>query len=169
MSPNLFEIGIGHLVISRFKSGGRVEAGVFLVDVYCLGVKDGYFVQLHESEYEDRLLSRVFKEGREPLTPACARKLLEGAVAYARQFGLEPHADYKAAAKVLGGISVENCSRTFTYGKDGKAFYVQGPYDSPSRASQIMHQLRTRAGEGNYHFLVELGSTRTTEKEEDKD
>jgi hypothetical protein len=36
--------GIGHVVITRFKAGGtEVDAGVFLVDAYCLGVKDAIF------------------------------------------------------------------------------------------------------------------------------
>ena len=37
---DLFEQGIGWVIVARFKSAGqRVEAGVFLLDVYCLGVK----------------------------------------------------------------------------------------------------------------------------------
>ena len=40
VAPDLFECGIGHLLVSRFKSNGRVELGLFLVDVYCLGVKN---------------------------------------------------------------------------------------------------------------------------------
>jgi hypothetical protein len=46
--PNLFQLGIGTVVIVRYKSGGRVEAGVFLLDVFCLGVKNAFFNQLHE-------------------------------------------------------------------------------------------------------------------------
>lgn len=33
----IFEIGIGQVVVCRYKSGGRAETGSFLVDVYCLG------------------------------------------------------------------------------------------------------------------------------------
>ena len=36
---DLFTAGIGWVIVARFKSGGRrVEAGIFLVDVLCLGV-----------------------------------------------------------------------------------------------------------------------------------
>ena len=35
---DLFEKGIGWVIVARFKSAGqRVETGVFLVDVFCLG------------------------------------------------------------------------------------------------------------------------------------
>ena len=37
---DLFTAGVGWVIVARFKSGGRrVEAGIFLVDVFCLGVK----------------------------------------------------------------------------------------------------------------------------------
>lgn len=36
---DLFEKGIGWVIVARFKSAGqRVEAGIFLIDVFCLGV-----------------------------------------------------------------------------------------------------------------------------------
>jgi hypothetical protein len=115
-------------------------------------------VQLHDSEYEERLLARVFAEGRASMTPPCARKLIEGAIAYARRLGIEPHADHKKAAHVLGGISAEDCPNSFTYGKDGKPFYVQGPNDSEAKAEQILKLLRANCGEGNYHVLIVAGN-----------
>jgi len=37
---DLFEQGIGWVIVARFRSGGRrIETGVFLLDVACLGVK----------------------------------------------------------------------------------------------------------------------------------
>ena len=62
--PNLFELGIGTVVIIRYKSGGRVEAGVFLLDVFCLGVKKAFFDQCHEDE-----LPEFFKEMFQGATP----------------------------------------------------------------------------------------------------
>src|SRR5512138_3116464 len=87
-STGLFESGIGYVVVFREKSNGDVEAGVFLVDVYCLGVKDGFFTQSSAAERGD-LLDRVFRdEPREPISVACARKLVNDAVAYAEGLGL---------------------------------------------------------------------------------
>src|SRR5579862_8523708 len=73
ISSELFKCGIGHVLVSRFKSEGRVEAGVFLVDVYCLGVKNAFFTLLHTSEYEERLLSDIFRAGSEAISAECAR------------------------------------------------------------------------------------------------
>jgi len=157
ISESLFDSGMGYAAISRFKSDGRVEAGVFLLDIYCLGVKDAFFTQIHQSEYEERFLAKVFRDGRQAITPPCARKLIEDAVAYARALGLAAHPDYKKAARVLGGISVEDCPRTFTFGKDGKPFYIQGPNDSAAKAQLILNLLRAKCGEGNFDFLMVAG------------
>jgi hypothetical protein len=45
-SSSLFEQGIGHITLARFKTSGKTEIGVFLVDIYCLGVKDAFFTPL---------------------------------------------------------------------------------------------------------------------------
>jgi hypothetical protein len=154
-SATLFKDGIGHVVIARFKSSGEAEVGVFLVDVHCLGVKNAFFTRLWGAQYEKSLLAKVFPNGEgTPLSPACARKLVEGAVTYASALGLPPHEDYRLACRVLGGIKAEDCTESFTYGRDGKPFYIQGRNDSDRLAAHIVKQLHERCGEGNYHFLV---------------
>jgi hypothetical protein len=53
---DLFEKGIGWVIVARFKSAGqRVEAGVFLVDVLCLGVKWAAYESCDRQDYLDRI------------------------------------------------------------------------------------------------------------------
>jgi hypothetical protein len=169
LGANLFEVGLGHVVVSRFKTDW-VEAGVFLLDVYCLGVKDAFFTRMHLSEYEGGFLDRVFADtGREPLEPGCARKLLEDAVEYARRLGFAPHEDYKQACRVLGGIDPRTCTRTFEFGHDGKPLYIQGPHESEARARRILNLLQAHCGDGNYHFMVLVPGFDTPQVEEDEE
>lgn len=154
VSVTLFETGIGTVIVARPKSGGRVEAGVFLVDVYCLGVKDAWLMAGPAAEY-DELLERY--QANYPLSPhpaAYGRKLVEEAVRYARDLGLPPHRDYKRAARVFGGIDPAACTATFTFGLDGKPFFMVGPSTSPAQAKRIIEHLRAKCGEGNFHYLV---------------
>jgi hypothetical protein len=155
-SANLFEAGIGHVVVSRFKADGRVESGCFLLDVFCLGVKDALFHRFDSApQYEEVLLRGVFRtEGSIALTPNAGRKLVESAVAYAARFGFAPGADYKRACRVFGGISTSACDEQFAFGKDGKPFFVQGPSESPARCQQILSTLESRCGTGNYHYII---------------
>lgn len=154
-ASRLFEDGIGHVVISRFKSNGDVEAGVFRVDVFCLGVKDAFFTRLSQGEYESRLLAKIFTDNAsKSVEPCCARKLVEDAVQYARQLGIDPHRDYKAACRVFGGISAEDCADTFQFGKDGKPLFISGPDDSEARCKLILNTLQRHCGEGKFDYLV---------------
>lgn len=154
-STSLFELGMGQVTVARFKANGDVEVGVFLLDVFCLGVKNAFFTLLTTWEYDSEFLDQVFeKEGRTALSPACGRKLVEDAVAYAAHLGFSPHPDYRQAARVFGGINPRECDRTFTFGRDGKPLYIRGPHDPLHRVQAILDQLQRRCGEGGYHFVI---------------
>jgi hypothetical protein len=77
---DLFENGIGWIIVARFKSAGqRVEAGVFLVDVFCLGVKLAAYEICDRLDYIERV--RGHYQSDFPMIsvePWCARKLVEG-------------------------------------------------------------------------------------------
>jgi hypothetical protein len=156
----LFKNGFGQVVVARFKLSGDAEVGLFLADVYCLGIKDAYLVKLPEREYETRILARMAETGggKESLSPACARKLVEGAVQYAQGLGLAPHPDYKKACRVFGGIRSEDCDRAFTYGQDGKPLFVQSPNDSPEFVQHVMTTLTRRLRIDGFHYILEAGS-----------
>ena len=151
-SARLFDSGCGYLVISRFKADDCVETGFFLLDVFCLGVKDAGFHRFKSvADYQESLLDRLFRDEQPVrMMPAAARKLAEDAVGYARALGFSPAVDYKKASRVFGGITTAECDEEFVFGKDGKPFYIQGPSDSSTRAERILRALEARCGEGGY-------------------
>src|SRR5271169_3500743 len=117
---DLFEKGIGWVIVARFKSAGqRVEVGVFLVDVFCLGVKLAVYESCDRQDYIHRI--RGHYQSDFPMTdvePWCARKLVEKATEYARGLGFAPHPDYKHAARVFGGLRAQQCAQHFTFGRE---------------------------------------------------
>ena len=121
---DLFAQGIGWVIVARFKSGGaRVEAGIFLIDVQCLGAKLAVYEVCEASDYRRRI--RDHYQSRFPMVavePACARKLVEQAVQYAKSLGFSPHPDYKHAVRVFGGLRAEACAQEFAFGREGKPF-----------------------------------------------
>jgi hypothetical protein len=159
-SANLFETGIGYAVVCRYKGDGRCEAGFFLIDSYCLGVKDGGFVCFSSAaEFQEELLDRLFHD-EEPvrMTPCAARKLIEDAAGYARGLGFAPGADYKKACRVLGGITTAGCAEEFVFGSEGKPLYIQGPNDSEARARTIVEALERTCGADGYDYILAVGS-----------
>jgi hypothetical protein len=45
---------------------------------------------------------------------------------------------------------------SFTFGKDGKPFYISGPRDTPERSRAIVDRLMERCGPGRFDYLVVL-------------
>ena len=88
-SANLFDLGWGYLVVSRCKADGRVEAGFFLIDVFCLGVKDAGYCEFPSiADYQEGFVDRLFPDGSSVrMTPEAARKLIEDAISYAKGSG----------------------------------------------------------------------------------
>lgn len=152
----LFEKGLGNLVFSRRLPDGRIALSVFLLDIYCLGVKNAFFAAVTKEEYGQRLGRWSPSETLKPMSPACFRKLVEGGVAYARELGFNPHADYAEARRIFGNVEAADCPTQFEYGHEGKPLYVSGPNETPSEARAIVKQLERRLGAGNFHYLVGL-------------
>ncbi len=128
----------------------------FLVDAYCLGIKNAMYRIFEASEYAGAV-ERIFEATEvrfERQHPAYARKLVEGAVAYARDLGFDPHPDYKIARAIFGDVDASGCPVRFTFGEGGKPFYVSGPDDTPVIQRRILKQLENRCGSDGFHFTV---------------
>ncbi|NEX19270.1 hypothetical protein G3480_02900 [Thiorhodococcus mannitoliphagus] len=155
---SLFEQGIGTVWLSRRLLDGRYAVVGILVDTYCLGVKNALYKIVDAAEYST-VLAHIHgnpTESVEVQHPSCARKLVEAAVAYAKDLGFEPHADYRIARLIFGDIDADACPERFTFGKDGKPFYVNGPNDTPAIQRRILKQLERRCGQGGYHYMMML-------------
>ena len=156
ITDTLFEQGIGNLYFTRLMPDGRISAGIFLVDVFCLGVKDAFITVLEKYQYEGRMKNHPGNGPFVPVSPACFRKLVEGAVAYARDLGFEPHRDYAEARQIFGNQETASCTQEFTYGREGKPLYISGPNESEARSKAIVEHLRQLKGEDGFHYLVGL-------------
>jgi hypothetical protein len=70
----------------------------FVVDVFCLGVKNALFRVLSEFDYDTlktSLMASHEDQAFESIHPACARKLVEGAVAYAEELSFSCHFEFR--------------------------------------------------------------------------
>ncbi len=77
-------------MVTRRIPNGHIAMSAFVIDVFCLGVKDAMFMVLPESEYEHRIKGRMTATGDwnfEKLHQTCAKKLLDGMVDYAKGLG----------------------------------------------------------------------------------
>jgi hypothetical protein len=154
---NLWEKGLGWVGLSRELPDGNVAFAVFLVDRYCLGVKDAMADIVSRYDYDTRIAHKMRSEfGSKDMSPAAACELVDAAVDYARSLGISPHPDYHRAKLIFGAINPAECSEQFEFGKDGKPLFIAGPYDSPQRCRQILANLERTCGPGGFHYVMPL-------------
>jgi hypothetical protein len=127
----------------------------YLVDYWCLGVKNALGPKkMDRHEYEIMLESTAerFDEDFIEITLDQAQSIVFGAIDYAAGLGFDPHPDFAQAQPYLGLRSEQLIPIEF--GKDGKPYYINGPYDS---ADRIVATLNRSVGKGNYHYLIGTG------------
>jgi hypothetical protein len=163
----LFETGIGSVALSRSLPNGNIAVSVFLLDVWCLGVKNAFVKVLNTSEYRTLIERIAAREALTPFEAPCLRKLVEGAEAYAADLGFTPHPDYQISRGIFGDIDSTACPTEFQFGKDGKPYYVTGPYETLAMATGIVDKLRQRCGPDGFDSLFVLGSPPDMEDEEE--
>jgi hypothetical protein len=154
IQQGLFESGMGVVMLARRSISGEFFIGFFLVDAFCLGIKDVGFRSLDASEFESFM---EVLQGAAPLAPAepgYARKLLQEAAAYARSIGFAPHRDFAAVEPLFGDVSADACEATFRFGLDGKPCYIAGPTESPGTIRRRMEQLSQRLGDDAFDYVL---------------
>ncbi|MBF0131633.1 MAG: hypothetical protein HQL75_03490 [Magnetococcales bacterium] len=139
VSETLEDDGIGNVFFSRKMLNGDIALGSFLIDIYCLGVKDSFFRIISEHEYQHFIGNSPQK--METIHPACARKLIEGSVEFAHQYGIAPHKEYKTVMLIFGDFDSDVCPSSYEYGKDGEPLFIPGPYDSQKKIKEIFEKI----------------------------
>lgn len=152
--------GLGWACLSRALPNGSVAYAVFLVDRYCMGVKNAVADVASRFSYDSQIAGKMRAEYEtRDLSPAAIRKLVEGAVEYARDLGLPPHPEYQKAKLIFGDIDSSECTDAFEFGKDGKPFFISGPNDSLKRCQQILKTLSEKCGTGASDFLMQISDS----------
>jgi len=146
--------GIGPVFFVRRLGAGRLMGAIFLVDVYCLGVKNVVGRIFSSSEMNEVIAKQ---NGRSPLksvSPGIARGFVEAAIDYAMSFGLAPHSDYRKVAPIWGDVEPEPVPEEYQFGHQGMPHFIAGPFDDLMRQKQVVQALVANAGEGNFHYSL---------------
>jgi hypothetical protein len=156
LTESLFEIGIGTLVVARGATQHHVAIGSFLIDVFCLGIKDAMFRRLEGEQFEIYMQATDLGAPSISVDPSYARKLLREVAAWSQSIGLAPHRDFTAVERIFGEVPADASEASFRFGRDGKPVYIPGPMDTAPLIRQRIEQLRKHLGDDG--FLLETAA-----------
>src|SRR5438874_12290909 len=148
--------GLVEVLVARQQPDGDICFGVYLIDTYCLGLKNTFAnAGFSRSRYINELQNRIFRAGKPvECSIELAHQMIYQAIEYAEQFGFEPQKDFTLSQYLLAPRGELEEPYNLTFGKDGKPLFIAGPHDNVAR---IMRQLEKTAGPGNYHYLMPIG------------
>jgi hypothetical protein len=147
--------GLVGVLLARESRNQQVTVCGYLLDVYCLGVKNvlGPERMRHgELPSFSRSFFSGWASGGVPAPIELARELVLGAAEYARTLGFRPHADFEQARGHLGAWDGPS---SIGFGCEGTPTFNEGPYDDPV---VVLRTLEESVGAGNFHFTVSAGS-----------
>lgn len=128
----------------------KVLIAGFLLDVWCLGVKNASVPEAMKPSAAAKFRELYFQahEAYVPIPTDLARCLVHGAADYAEALGFEPHADFAEASSLL---SRPDGPSRIRFGRGGKPFYINGPYDNPDK---VLRTLRRTVGDKGFDYAL---------------
>ena len=144
------ESGMASIFISKKMPSGKYIIGLYMVDIFCLGLKNTYYqFGLDYFQYKE-LLEKMYPDNNNILCDITkAHNIIFGAIDFAEELGFKPEKDFRITEYLLDTSLIDEGIDDIEFGRDGKPYYVAGPYDDTRR---IINILRTHIGEGNFDF-----------------
>lgn len=116
------ECGEAVACVVRIHPQHTYTVGVYLIDTFCLGVKDSYwYFSIDEHEFEE-LMVRLNPYNLSQMSYEEVHNLIYGAVAFAEEGGIAPHESFKLTQYLLEEDTEDIPFIEYEFGKDGKHF-----------------------------------------------
>jgi tetratricopeptide (TPR) repeat protein len=145
------ESGMANIIVSRKHSNGNLTFCVFLVDLYCLGVKDSHhYFNMPDFEFEDFMISHFEEVEIVEIDYTLAHNIIYGAVEFANDYEFRPHKSWGLTQNILEEDTDDIELIEIPFGLDDKPTVVTEKNKVPT---SIVAQLERVAGPGNYTVL----------------
>jgi hypothetical protein len=164
ITPNWQEVGEANVIVARKHTNGNYTIGVYLIDLYCLGVKNAYyFFNIDESKYKDIVEHK--SSDFQPITYNEVHNLIYGALAYAEDLGFNPHKDFGVAQYILEEDTDEIPLIEYEFGKDGEPLLIA---KTQAELNKYLPTLKKAVGE-DAKFIVAIDDDFDDDDEYDDD
>jgi hypothetical protein len=150
LTESVFDDGMGTLVLARGATSHHIALSAFLIDVFCLGIKDVMFESVESDGFEMYMDATDAGSPMVSVDPGYARKLLRDLAAWSQSIGFAPHRDFAAVERIFGDVSADASDAVFRFGRDGKPVYIPGPSDTTPLIRRRIEQLQKYLGDRGF-------------------
>ena len=152
VSKSIIDNGEGYVIVSRRHNEGKISYAVYLVDIWCCGVKDSFFRLRYEwEEFENKFIG-IYNDLK-----LCsyeeAHNWIYGAVAFAEEGGIEPDKSFALTQYMLEEDTDDIPLIEYEFGKDGQHFLV---CHTVQEANRYLPTLKAHLG-NDVQFVIEDG------------
>lgn len=147
--------GVGQGLISRKRPNGDLVIGLFLVDKYCLGVKDAHYAIMDHERYAyfKEMIEERSNFQFQKVQPNILYSFVHGAIDFAKKAGFKPCEDYGIAGHLLDlRGTYKKDLEGLEFGHEGLHYFIEGPFDD---TFTILRTLQENLGLGNYKVLLD--------------
>ncbi|MCX6257048.1 MAG: hypothetical protein NTW49_03985 [Bacteroidia bacterium] len=121
--------GLAQIIITRRHSNGNITIGVYLVDLYALGVKDSFFRFNISAEKLEDMISQIESSSamNEKLIKTdyvLAHNIIYGAVEFADEYGYKPCREFDLTRFILEEDTEEIELIEIEFGKNGQPLLI---------------------------------------------
>jgi hypothetical protein len=152
LTEAVFDIGMVTLVLARGATPHYIAFSAFLIDVFCLGIKDVMFESVESEVFEIYMDATDAGSPMVSVDPGYARRLLRDLAAWSQSIGFAPHRDFTAVERVFGDVSADASDAGFRFGRDGKPVYISGPTETAPLIRRRIAQLQKYLGDDGFGF-----------------
>ena len=152
LTESVFDIGMGTLVLARGATPHHISLSSFLIDAFCLGIKDVMFESVESEVFEMYMDATDVGSPMVSVDPSYARKLLRDLAAWSQSIGFAPHRDFAVVERMFGDVSADASDAIFRFGRDGKPVYIPGPIETAPLIRRRIEQLQKYLGDDGFGF-----------------
>lgn len=162
ITPGWQEMGMANVIIMRRHVNGNYTAGLYQVDLMCIGIKDTFYLfNETEEDVEERFnIGEAFFTETDYVT---AHNIVYAGHDFAAEFDIAPHKDFAITRYILDEDDDRIPIIDVPVGdEDGKPHLI---VSSSYNYGSALQKLKKNAGEGNYHITI--GEDDTDDEDED--
>jgi len=143
--------GMANVLVSRIHKNGNLTGAIYLIDLFCLGVKDSvYFFNSDAGEYKEEILTAIPE--RIKIDYNHAHNLIYGAEIYAEELGLSAHKSFKTSQYILEEDTDDIPLEYFEFGENGKPHLFVSKNESRNLEIKLMEN---KLGKDGFHVTYQ--------------